>query len=109
MDVILPDDTANLDVNAKTGAGNVTVEMGSGVTGNNIINAQSGAGNVLVCVPASLAARIHATTGLGKAIVDSRFSKQDGNLYQSPNYDSALDKVEITVNSGAGNVSVNIK
>lgn len=109
MDVILPDDIANLDVDAKTGAGNVTVEMGSDVTGNNIINAQSGAGNVVVFIPGSLAARIHATTGLGKAIVDSRFSKLDGNLYQSPDYDSALDKVEINVNSGAGNVSVNTK
>jgi hypothetical protein len=41
--------------------------------------------------------------------VDSRFSKIDGNTYQSPDYDGVADKVEITVNSGAGNVSVNTK
>jgi hypothetical protein len=109
MRVILPDDSANLDVTARTGAGNVTVEMGSRVTGNSSINARSGAGNVVVCVPDHIAARIHAATGLGKAIVDSRFDKIDVNTYQSPDYESARDKVEITVNSGAGNVSINTR
>ena len=46
---------------------------------------------------------------MGKVIVDSRFSKIDGNMYQSPDYDDAANKVEITVNSGAGFVSVNTK
>ncbi len=86
MDVVLPDTAANLSVIAKTGAG-----------------------NVVVLVPSSVAARIHATTGLGKAIVDARFSKTDKNTYQSANFDTAANKVEITVQSGAGNVSVNTK
>jgi predicted membrane protein len=107
--VVLPDNAANLSVTAKTGAGNVTVEIGSGITGSNTVNANSGAGNVVVRVPSGIAARIHATSGLGKATVDSRFSKIDGNTYQSPDYDGAADKVEITVNSGAGNVNVNTK
>jgi hypothetical protein len=109
MDVVLPDNAANLSVTAKTGAGNVAVEIGSGITGSNIVNANSGAGNVVVHVPSGIAAKIHATSGLGKVIVDSRFSKTDKNTYQSPDFDSAADKVEITVNSGAGNVSVNTK
>jgi hypothetical protein len=109
MKVILPDDSADLNVTARTGGGNVTVEMGSRVTGNNIIEAKSGAGNVIVRVPSRLAARIHAVTGLGKAIVDSRFNKIDANTYQSPDYESARDKVEITANSGAGNVSIHIR
>ena len=86
VDVFLPEDAANLSVNAKTGAGNVVVRVPSGV-----------------------AARIHAATGLGKAIVDPRFSKIDDNTCQSPDFDSATKKVEITANSGAGNVEVNTK
>lgn len=86
MDVILPDNVANLSVTAKTGAGNVDVH-----------------------IPSGMAARIHATTGLGKAIVDPRFSKTDNNTYQSSDFDSAANKVEITISSGAGNVSVNTK
>jgi hypothetical protein len=109
MDVVLPDNAANLSVTAKTGAGNVTVEIGSGITGSNTVNANSGAGNVVVRVPSGIAARIHATSGLGKATVDPRFSKTEDNTYQSSDYDGATNKVEITVNSGAGNVSVNTK
>jgi hypothetical protein len=109
MEVVLPDNAANLSVTAKTGAGNVTVEIGNGVTGSNIVNANSGAGNVVVHLPSGIAAKVHATSGLGKVIVDSRFSKTDKNTYQSPGYDGAANKVEITVHSGAGNVSVNTK
>ncbi len=109
MDVVLPDNAAGLDVAAKTGAGNVTVEIGSGITGSNTLNASSGAGNVAVRVPGGIAVKVHATSGMGKVIVDSRFSQIDGNTYQSANYDAAADRVEITAKSGAGNVSVNTK
>lgn len=107
--VVLPDNAANLDVTAKTGGGNVTVEIGSGTTGSSIVNATSGAGNVVVRVPSSMAARIHASSGMGKVIMDSRFSKVDNKTYMSPDFETAADKVEITATSGAGNVSINGK
>lgn len=109
MDVLLPDNAANLSVVAKTGAGNVTVEIGNDITGSNVVDAQSGAGSVDVRIPSGVAARIHATTGLGKTIVDPQFSQTDKNTYQSSDFDHAADKVELTVGSGAGNVSVNTK
>lgn len=107
MDVALPDNAVDLCVTAKTGGGNVSVEIGSGITGSSTVTAMSGAGNVVVRVPSGIAARIYATTGLGKVIMDSRFDKINANTYQSPDYDHAADKVEITAQSGAGNVSVN--
>jgi hypothetical protein len=109
MDVVLPDNAANLSVTAKTGAGNVSVEIGSVITGSNTVNANSGAGNVVVHVPSGIAAKVHATSGLGKVIVDSGFSKLDSNTYQSRDYDGAANRVEITVNSGAGNVRITTK
>lgn len=109
MDVVLPDNAANLSVTARTGAGNVTVEIGSGTTGSNTVNANSGAGNVVARVPSGIAAKVHAHSGLGKVIVDSRLSMIDGNTFQSPEYDGAANKVEITANSGAGNVTVSTK
>ncbi|HSA99704.1 MAG TPA: LiaF domain-containing protein [Anaerolineales bacterium] len=108
MDVVLPENAANLSVNVKTGGGNVTVEVGHGMTGSNIVNATSGAGNVIVQIPNGVAARIHASTGWGKAIIDPRFSKTD-TTYQSPDFDQAVNRVEIMLHSGAGNVSVNTK
>jgi DUF4097 and DUF4098 domain-containing protein YvlB len=106
MDMILPENAENLSIDAKTGGGNVTVEIGSGLTGSSVVNAQSGAGNVAVHIPGGVAARIHATTGLGKAVIDPRFSRTGDNTYQSSNFDSAANKIEIKVSSGAGNVSV---
>jgi predicted membrane protein len=102
----LPDNAANLNVTAETGGGNVTVEMGSGITGSNVIIAKSGAGNVVVHIPRGVAARIHAATGMGKVTVDPEFSQSDKFTYQSPGFDGAANKVEVTVNSGAGNVGV---
>ena len=107
MDAVLPDHTVNLSVTAKTGGGKVTVEIGSGITGSSTLNASSGAGDVVVRIPSGVAARIHAATGLGKALVDPRFSKIDKDTYQSSDFDLAVNKIEITAHSGAGNVSVN--
>lgn len=107
LDVILPDNTTNLSVTAKTGGGNVTVHLGSGMKGNNILTATSGAGIVEVRIPSSIAARIYATSGWGKETVASRFNNIDKHVYQSPDFDRAVDKVEITAQSGAGNVIVN--
>ncbi len=109
MEVVLPENAADLNVTAKSGGGNVTVEIGGGTTGSNSINAASGAGNVTLHIPAGMAARIQATTGMGKVIIDPRFSKIDKKTYQSPDYDTAASKAEITLSSGAGNVVVNTK
>jgi predicted membrane protein len=109
MEVILPDNAVGLSVVAGSGGGNVTVAVGSGTTGSSTVTAKSGAGNVVVRIPEGFAARIHATSGLGKVIVDSRFNKIDKYSYQSTDYDSAVDKIEITASSGAGNVCVEEK
>lgn len=104
VDVVLPECAANLSVAARTGAGNITVEIGSGTTGSNIVNAKSGAGNVEVYIPSRVAARIHATTGLGKVMMDPQFSKIGDNTYQSSDFNDAANKVELIASSGAGNV-----
>lgn len=106
MDVMLPENAANLSVAAKTGAGNVTVVIGDGITGSSSVSATSGAGNVAVHLPNGVNAKVHATSGMGKVIVDPQFTKLDDNTYQSPGYDDAANRVEITVKSGAGNVTV---
>jgi hypothetical protein len=109
VNIVLPDGAADLDVVAGTGGGNITVELGRHTRGSNVVNAKSGAGNVVVHIPGSLATRIYATTGLGKVILDPRFSKIADNTYQSSDFDRAANKVEIIAQSGAGNVSVDTK
>ena len=62
---------------------------------------------MVVCIPSGVAARIRATTGIGKVTIDPRFSKTADNIYESSDFDSAANRVDITLNSGAGSVSVN--
>ncbi|MCL4562126.1 MAG: cell wall-active antibiotics response protein [Chloroflexi bacterium] len=83
IDVVLPESAPDISVAAKSGAGNVTVEIGSG-----------------------FAARIQAFTGLGKVIVDPCFSQTGKDTYQSPDYEGAANKADLTLKSGAGNVIV---
>jgi len=106
VDVVLPDHAADLIVAAEASAGNVRIDIGSGSTGSNTVRAKSGAGNVAVAVPRGMAARVRATSGLGKVTVDPRFAQIDGHTYQSPDYDAASERVEITAGSGAGNVTI---
>ncbi len=95
-------------LSADTGGGNMEVVVPD-VVDNLSVMVKSGAGNVVVQIPSGMAARIQATTGLGKVIVDPQFNKTDKNTYQSPDYDGAANKVDITLSSGAGNVIVNTK
>jgi predicted membrane protein len=106
MEVVLPDHAANLAVAARTGGGNVSFEIGDAMTGSNSVEATSGAGNVVVRVPDDIPVRVHATSGMGKVAVEPRFSRIDRSTYQSSDYDNAVNKVEITVKTGAGNVTV---
>ncbi len=104
--LVLPDNATDLSVTAKTGGGRINVQVGTAIKGNNSITANSGAGSVVVSLPSGVAANINVTTGMGKVIVDPRFTKIDKNTYRSPDYDTAVVRIEVTARSGAGNVTV---
>jgi hypothetical protein len=109
VDVALPENAANLEATIKSTGGNVTLDVGNGIAGSNVLTASSRAGNVAIRLPGGVAARIHATSGLGKVVVDSGFSKTGKDTYQSPGYDGATDRIEITAESGAGNVIIRFR
>lgn len=50
VDVVLPENAVNLGASVRTGGGNLAVDVGKGVRGNNSLSAASGAGNVSVAV-----------------------------------------------------------
>jgi len=121
--------TIPLDIAAHSGGGNVTLDLtgltvtrltaGTGGGNMEVILAdtaagmeaaiKTGAGNVTVHIPSGIAVKVQATSGLGKVIVDAPLCQIDKKTYQSPDYDSAVDKLEITASSGAGNVSIKEK
>ncbi len=89
---------------ADTGGGNMEVTLPS--TPDLKVAVKSGAGNVTIHLPHGTAARIKATTGLGKVMIAPRFAQVEKEVYQSPDFDTAVEKVEILASSGAGNVSI---
>lgn len=93
---------------AYTGGGNIDIILPD-KSSNLTMDAKSGAGNVSVCLPSGIAAHIRASTGLGKVIMDPRFDQVDKATYQSPDYEAAAKKVELTLASGAGNIIINVK
>lgn len=101
-------DLANMDieqVRAETGGGNVELVLPEN-TADLQVTAKTGAGNVVLRIPVGVAARIHAKTGLGNVVADARFGKVNSGTYQSPDYDASVNTAEISASSGAGNVII---
>lgn len=70
------------------------------------VKVQAGAARVDLRVPGGVAARVKASAGLAVVTVDqTRFPGFD-NRYQSPDYDTAANKVDIDIETGVGSVTV---
>jgi hypothetical protein len=91
-------------LDAESGVGQVRVTLPG--HGNYSATVHAGIGDVLVYVPSSLAARIHAHAGLGSAKVEGNYSKPGDEEWVSPGYDTATDRVDLTLDSGIGSVRV---
>jgi hypothetical protein len=67
----------------------------------------SGAASVNIRIPQGVAARIRWRGGLSSINVDPSRFPRFGDTYQSPDYDSAANKVDLDVEMGVGSVTVN--
>lgn len=89
----------------KTGASEtrVTLPRAAGLT---TVRSESGAAAVFFDVPAGVAARIRTRMGLGGSDIDTaRFPKVDGG-WESPDFATATNRVEIDAEGGLGSVTV---
>jgi len=93
-------------VELKTGASSSDVTMPA--RGASLLDVEAGAASVNIRVPQATAARIRVKEGVTAINVDTnRFPRLDSGIYQSSNYDTAVDRAEINIESGLGSVSVN--
>ncbi|MHB1414432.1 MAG: LiaI-LiaF-like domain-containing protein [Chloroflexota bacterium] len=93
------------DLSVELGASSLKVKMPQ-AAGDTRATIKAGAASVEIEVPQGVAARIVSPGGLTALDVDEgRFPKQ-GNIYVSPNYSSAQNRVEIDINSGLASVKV---
>jgi len=88
-----------------TGASSTEIRLPS-AAGNTKVRIEAGAASVKVWVPQGVGARIRAEGGLSEVKVDpSRFPRQ-GLVHQSPDYESAANKVDLKITMGVGSVEV---
>ena len=91
------------DLDLKTGVGNTTLTLPR--QGQVQANVHGGVGNTTISIPAGVAARLSLSTGLGTVNVPDSY-RQEGNVYVSPDFASAANRVDLTVSSRGGDITI---
>lgn len=89
----------------KTGASSTTVTLPA-AAGHTKATVKTGAASVQLIVPGGVAARIKTQGGLGSMNIDATRFPGSGNNYESPDFETAANKVEIAIESGVASIQV---
>lgn len=88
-----------------TGASSTHIMLPS-QAGMTKVSGSGGAASLTVVVPPEVAARITVKGGIYSANVDKNRFPRNGNYYQSPDYETALNKVDMKLDMGVGSIEV---
>ena len=92
------------DLTIKTGASETHVMLPR-AAGQTRVSVESGAASITLTVPDGVAARIRGRMSLGSINVADRFPRvADG--FESPDFDAATNRVEVSVSGGVGSLRV---
>ncbi|MEK6221138.1 MAG: DUF5668 domain-containing protein, partial [Chloroflexota bacterium] len=91
----------SLNVSAGVGETNVTLPD----TGKFETHISGGVGKLVVYVPANIAVKIFVNSGLGNTTVSGNYQRS-GSAYVSADYDNAVDKIDLFVSGGIGEVRI---
>jgi hypothetical protein len=89
-----------------TGASSLKLRMPA-QAGRTLADIESGAATIDVTIPAGVAARIRMEQGASAQAIDqARFPALGGGIYQSPDFESAPNRLEINLEGGANSVTI---
>lgn len=88
----------------KTGAS--STEVWAPRRGQTVATVEAGAAGVVFVIPDGVAARISADTGLAEVKVDSRRFPESGGVYESLDFATAMDRVELRIKGGVASFTV---
>lgn len=91
------------EVHVDTGVGETTVMLPG--EGQLEASVNGGVGELIIEIPDGVPARIDVDTGLGATDVRGDFER-DGDVYISPGYEDALDRINLEIDAGVGQVTV---
>ena len=104
LDIDLKDVLAT-QIGLETGASSVNMTLPA--HGVSHLDVEAGAASINLRVPETTAARIRVKEGATALNIDlNRFPQLDARIYQSPNFDTATDRTEISVAAGLGSITV---
>ena len=89
----------------ETGASSTEVKLPASAGFTRVV-VKSGAADVKLRVPQGVAASIRESSGLSGINVDTSRFVQNGHSYESADYASAVNKIEITYEGGVGSVDI---
>jgi len=90
----------------ETGASSTVLTMPA-ASGSMLAEINAGVASVEIHVPEGVAARIRIKEGLSaRSINSARFTRLESNIYQSPDYDTAANRVDLNIETGVGSISV---
>jgi hypothetical protein len=92
------------DLKVETGASETKVTLPA--RGRYRADFDLGAASLEVTVPDGLSARIRASVGMAGVNVDETRFPRNGSYYQSPDFDSAVNSVDMTIDAGAASIKV---
>jgi hypothetical protein len=92
-------------IELETGASNSNVIMPS--RGVSLLDLEAGAAAINITIPQGVSGRIRIKEGLTSLNVDTtRFPQMDSRLYQSPDFDTAANRAEVSVEAGLGSITI---
>lgn len=93
------------DLKISTGASKTDITLPANAGATNI-KVELGAASLDMVVPQGVAARIRAEQGISAIEVDTNRFPYSNGIYESPDFSSAQNKVDIKIEAGAGRVAV---
>ena len=92
-----------LRMNSGASSTRVTMPAAAGITQAEF---KTGAASLDIRVPEGVGARIRASGGLSSILIDKHRFPRSGSVYQSIDYDTAANKIDILVEMGVGSVNI---
>ena len=93
------------DLDIDTGASSTELTLPANA-GNTHVDIDTGASALKVSVPPGVAASIRVKSGITSVNINSRFPRLDGGMYQSTDYSTAGNRVDMTINAGVGSIDI---
>jgi len=94
------------DLDIDTGASSTELTLPANA-GSTHVDIDTGASSLKVSIPSGVAASIRVKSGIASVNINPRFPRLDGGLYQSADYSTAANRVDMTIDAGVGSIEVN--